>query len=125
MSHPKAVGSLPQFLLLALKEYEQEKERLDFLQTQREDLIKARKNLTDSIDIINATARKQFLQTFEEVQKNFSQADLKIHLYYCIPLLCRFCGYEDCKVREESKTESFDWNVNKLIGKPIYTWEND
>ncbi len=58
--------------LLALKEYEQEKERLDFLQTQREDLIKARKNLTDSIDIINATARKQFLQTFEEVQKNFS-----------------------------------------------------
>jgi len=58
--------------LLALKEYEQEKERLDFLQTQREDLIKARKNLTDSIEIINATARQQFLKTFEEVQKNFS-----------------------------------------------------
>ncbi len=58
--------------LLALKEYEQEKERLDFLQTQREDLIKARKNLTDTIDIINATARQQFLRTFEEVQKNFS-----------------------------------------------------
>lgn len=59
--------------LLALKEYEQEKERLDFLQTQREDLMQARKNLTDSIDIINAMARKQFLQTFEQVQKNFSE----------------------------------------------------
>ena len=58
--------------LLALKEYEQEKERFDFLQTQREDLIKARRNLTDTINIINATARDKFLETFEQIQKNFS-----------------------------------------------------
>jgi chromosome segregation protein len=59
--------------LLALKEYEQEKERLDFLQTQRDDLIKARRNLTETIDIINKTAREQFLSTFEMIQKNFSE----------------------------------------------------
>lgn len=59
--------------LLALKEFEQEKERLDFLQTQRDDLIKARKNLTDTIEIINTTARQKFLETFEQVQKNFSE----------------------------------------------------
>jgi chromosome segregation protein len=58
--------------LLALKEWEQEKERFDFLKTQREDLIKARKNLTDTINIINATARDKFLETFEQIQKNFS-----------------------------------------------------
>ncbi len=59
--------------LLALKEYEQEKERLDFLQTQRDDLIKARQNLVETIDIINKTAREKFLETFEEVQKNFAE----------------------------------------------------
>ncbi|HNW59522.1 MAG TPA: chromosome segregation protein SMC [bacterium] len=59
--------------LLALKEYEQEKERLEFLQTQRDDLIKARKNLTDTIEIINTTARQKFLETFEQVQHNFSE----------------------------------------------------
>lgn len=59
--------------LLALKEYEQEKERLDFLQTQRDDLMKAKRDLMETIDIINATARKQFLQTFEQIQENFSK----------------------------------------------------
>lgn len=57
--------------LLALKEYEQERERFDFLQTQREDLLKARRDLTNTIDIINNTAREKFLETFEAVQKNF------------------------------------------------------
>lgn len=57
--------------LLALKEYEQEKERLDFLSTQRADLLKAKDNLTETIDIINKTAREKFLETFEQVQKNF------------------------------------------------------
>ena len=57
--------------LLALKEYEQEKERLDFLSTQRADLLKAKDNLTETIDIINKTAREKFLETFELVQKNF------------------------------------------------------
>ncbi|NIA29359.1 MAG: chromosome segregation protein SMC [Actinobacteria bacterium] len=59
--------------LLALKEYEQERERFDFLQTQREDLFKARRDLTNTIDIINNTAREKFLETFEAVQKNFVQ----------------------------------------------------
>ena len=55
-----------------------------------------------------------------ELQKDFSQADLKIHLDYCIPQLCKYCIYEDCKVRSESKSKSFNWDVNKLIGKPVY-----
>ena len=59
--------------LLALKEYEQEKERHDFLASQREDLLKARANLIETIDIINKTARERFLATFEQVQKNFAQ----------------------------------------------------
>jgi len=59
--------------LLALKEFEGEKERLDFLKTQREDLIAARRNLMNTIDLINVTAREKFLETFEKAQKNFAE----------------------------------------------------
>ena len=59
--------------LLALKEYDKEKERLDFLTTQRDDLIKARKDLKETINVVNKTAREKFLGTFHEVRKNFSE----------------------------------------------------
>jgi cation diffusion facilitator family transporter len=54
------------------------------------------------------------------LQNEFSNADLKIHLDYCKPQLCSFCDYSECTVRGEEKSKSFEWNVNKLIGKPIY-----
>ncbi|MBN2413836.1 chromosome segregation protein SMC [candidate division KSB1 bacterium] len=59
--------------LLALKEFEQERKRLEFLKDQREDLIKARQDLKDTINIINKTARDKFIGTFQEIQKNFSE----------------------------------------------------
>ncbi len=59
--------------LLALKEFEKEKERLEFLTTQRDDLIKARQDLKDAITLINKTARDKFVGTFEEIKKNFSE----------------------------------------------------
>lgn len=54
------------------------------------------------------------------LQNEFSNADLKIHLDYCKPQLCSFCDYSECTFRSEDKSKSFEWNVNKLIGKPIY-----
>jgi len=70
-------------------------------------------------------------QTHEEenlieskLQKDFSNADLKIHFDYCVPELCKFCGYEECQVRSEYKSESFIWDIHKLIGNPIYKRNN-
>ncbi len=59
--------------LLALKEYQQEKERYDFLNSQRNDLLKAQKDLNETIEIINKTAQEKFYKTFEQVQANFSK----------------------------------------------------
>lgn len=59
--------------LLALKEYERENERLNFLRTQREDLLKAKDNLLSTIDKINDTAREKFNETFARVRANFQQ----------------------------------------------------
>jgi chromosome segregation protein len=56
---------------LALDEYEEEKERLDFLAEQRKDLFSAEKELRSTIEEINKTALQKFEATFREVRKNF------------------------------------------------------
>ena len=56
----------------------------------------------------------------EKLQKDFSNADLKIHFDYCLPELCEFCSYEECTVRSEKKSKSFNWDIDKLTGQPIY-----
>ncbi len=57
--------------LLALKEYEKEKERLDFLEKQQEDLITAEQNLKETIEHINKTAQDKFDSLFNEIRLNF------------------------------------------------------
>ena len=57
--------------LLALKEYEQEKGRLDFLEKQQDDLISAEQNLKETISHINQTAQQKFDTVFQEIRQNF------------------------------------------------------
>ena len=57
--------------LAALDEYNKEKERYEFLTRQRDDLVEARDTLGQTIVEINRRARKQFIETFEEVRRNF------------------------------------------------------
>jgi len=63
--------------LLALKEYEAQKERFDFLKKQQEDLIEAEQNLKDTITHINKTAREKFQDVFQIIQENFSDVFTK------------------------------------------------
>lgn len=58
-----------------------------------------------------------------ELENNFPNTDLKIHLDFCVPELCKYCNYSDCKVRTAEKSRDFIWDVNKLTGKPIYLKE--
>lgn len=57
--------------LIALEEFDTEKERLDFLETQRDDLVKARQSLDEAIIQINRKARTEFVEVFEVVRKDF------------------------------------------------------
>ena len=57
--------------LLALEEYETEKQRFDFLEEQRTDLEEAKQTLQQTIRKINKTARKRFMETFEEIRSSF------------------------------------------------------
>ncbi|HVP38314.1 MAG TPA: chromosome segregation protein SMC [Candidatus Saccharimonadales bacterium] len=58
---------------LAMDEYVKHKERYDFLTTQRDDLVEARKQLLEVIDKINATASGLFAQTFERAREKFRE----------------------------------------------------
>ncbi len=57
--------------LAAPEEHAQLEERYQFLQTQQQDLLKAKDDLHQAIAKINTTTREQFRLTFEEVRKNF------------------------------------------------------
>jgi chromosome segregation protein len=56
---------------LALDEYEEQKERLDFLREQKADLEEAEDTLLDTIQEINAKASRQFMETFDEIKGSF------------------------------------------------------
>jgi len=58
---------------LAVQEYDQEKERYDFLMKQINDLEEAEAMLIETINKINETARKQFSDTFGQIKINFEK----------------------------------------------------
>lgn len=67
----RKINSLGPINHLALEEYDTKKERLDFLEQQRDDVEKARDDLVKAINEINRTAKKRFVETFEEVRRNY------------------------------------------------------
>jgi chromosome segregation protein len=75
--------------LLAYSEFEEEKERFEFLNKQRNDLLESEKDIVKTIDEINTTAQTLFLETFEKIRQHFinifrglfnpgDEADLKL-----------------------------------------------
>jgi chromosome segregation protein len=83
------VKNLGPINLVAHSEYEEERERLEFLHKQRDDLVESEKDVIQTIDEINNTAQTQFMETFENIRGHFIQifrslfnpgdeADLKI-----------------------------------------------
>ena len=57
---------------LAVEEHAEESKRLDFLTTQRDDLVAGRQSLQQAIREIDGTARAMFVETFNAIQANFN-----------------------------------------------------
>lgn len=55
----------------ALEDFEEQKQRLEFLLTQMNDLQSSKKTLSDTIDEINKIAVEKFTKTFEDIRSNF------------------------------------------------------
>ncbi len=67
----EALDSIGPVNPLAMEEHAEEQKRLEFLMTQRDDLVAARQSLLQAIREIDGTARELFLRTFEAVQQHF------------------------------------------------------
>jgi len=65
------LNSIGEVNALAIEEYKEEKERLDFYEEQIEDLDQAEKQLLETISEINNTATERFNTTFEKIRVNF------------------------------------------------------
>ncbi len=59
--------------LLAVEEFEEKRVRLEFMTTQRDDLLRAKDTLVKTIEQINHTAARMFMETFTQVQENFQK----------------------------------------------------
>jgi chromosome segregation protein len=57
----------------AIKEYEQLKERFDFLNEHRDDLVKAVEDLHKVIKKINRVTQKRFLETFDAINEKLNE----------------------------------------------------
>jgi chromosome segregation protein len=70
-NYKQQIKNLGPINLLAYSEYEEERQRLEFLLKQREDLVDSEKDLLQTIDEINTNAQKLFMETFEKIRDNF------------------------------------------------------
>lgn len=64
--------------LAALEEYKKVNERYTFLLTQQEDLQKSITDLQETINKINRTTKKKFLETFELINENFKNIFVRL-----------------------------------------------
>ena len=56
-----------------IEEYEQQRERYDFLVQHRDDLLAAAADLRKTLQLIDRTARRMFRETFEEIREKFKE----------------------------------------------------
>ena len=84
---------------LAIEEHEEESKRLDFLTTQRADLIEAKNSLHQAIKEIDITARELFLATFSQVREHFRQIFMTLF------------GGGDCDLRLENPDTPLDCDI--------------
>ena len=64
--------------LLALEEYEEKNERYEFLLAQKDDLVKAREQLLETIRTINTEAKQRFTESFKVIRENFIEIFLTL-----------------------------------------------
>jgi chromosome segregation protein len=90
----------------AFDEYKTESERLNFLSTQRDDLLEAEKTLLSTIEEINNTAQKKFLDTFTLIRENFIKTFKSL-----------FDEGDECDLQLEEEVDTLEARID-IIAKP-------
>ncbi len=100
------IKSLGNINFAAFEEYTQEKQRFEFLTTQRNDLIEAEKTLLATIEEINTTAQHMFMETFEKIRRNFIETFKSL-----------FDPGDECDLKLEEGVDPLEGAID-IIAKP-------
>lgn len=90
----------------AFEEYKSEKQRLDFVVAQAADLKESQKTLVQTMDEINSTAQRLFLDTFEKIRANFIMIFNEL-----------FQEGDECDLRLEDGADPLEARI-EIIAKP-------
>ncbi len=100
------IKSLGNINFAAFEEYTAEKQRLEFMVGQRQDLLEAEKTLLATIEEINATAQKKFLDTFELIRNNFIETFKSL-----------FDPGDECDLKLEEGVDPLEARI-EIVAKP-------
>jgi chromosome segregation protein len=100
------IRSLGNINFAAFEEYSQEKERAETLNSQRNDLLEAEKNLLAAIEEINTTAQRQFLETFDKIRTNFIETFKGL-----------FDPGDECDLKLEENVDPLEARI-EIVAKP-------
>lgn len=100
------VKSLGNINFAAFEEYTTEKERFEFLSSQRKDLLEAERTLLATIEEINTTAQRKFLETFGLIRTNFIETFKSL-----------FDPGDECDLKLEDGVDPLEAGI-EIIAKP-------
>jgi chromosome segregation protein len=90
----------------AFDEYKSEKERLDFVIAQRDDLVESERTILETIEEINTTAQRKFTETFELIRENFITTFKRL-----------FDEGDECDLRLEEGVDPLEARI-EIVAKP-------
>jgi len=100
------IASLGPVNFAAFDEFKSESERLEFITTQRSDLVEAEQTLLSTIEEINTTAQRTFGETFNKIRENFIATFKSL-----------FDEGDECDLRLEEDVDPLEARI-EIIAKP-------
>ena len=88
-----------------LEEHKEQQERYDFLRQQRDDLVIAAEDLKKTLSLIDRTARRMFLKSFEQIRETFKGA------------FVRFFPGGEADLRLEENVDALEAHID-IIARP-------
>ena len=88
-----------------LEEHQEQKERYDFLRQQRDDLVIAAEDLKKTLSLIDRTARRMFLKSFEQIRETFKET------------FVRFFPGGEADLRLEENVDALEAHID-IIARP-------
>ncbi len=100
------LGNMGPINPMAMEAFEEIKERYDFIIKEKEDLIKAKESLLNTISEIDEVAKTTFLEAFEDIKANFIKVFRSL-----------FTDEDDCDLKLSNPDDPLESSID-IIAKP-------